>query len=541
MFTKPHLIRFRMAFRTILFGLSIFFLIGCAKTVEYTVTLYDGEEIVDVFVVSDQESITLPTLENKEEFVFAAWTDHQAYYYDSFDVTGNLDLYAFYETAADVFDFGVNPENQTMLIEGYRGIAKHLTIPQKINDYLVTSIGSYSFQDSTLISVQIPVDAGIGMFAFQDSKELRSVSFYGRYLELRPRTLAAPDYLDTLADYPDACQIVSGSVESGTWEFGEGCPIQTVLEKSAVIVIAGIEYYHYRVLWDMNVEGNSPKLSIQSQAFFGAINLERVSLPKDESILLGDAFEGCPKLVDIIIPEENAWFTTVDHVVYSKDLSILILYPNGLTSEVFEIPESVTTIRSHAFMGNTSIKELIISENVDQIELSGLLSLVSITVDASNPVFTAMDGVLFRNNMLVKYPAMKTGAEYILPASTTTISSFAFQGNQFLTKITLNDGLRSIGDQCFIETKSLLELDLPHTVELIGGYNFMDSSVTTLIIRRSVIVDGSVTQIYLLPLFSGGSDYEIFVPDDSLAAYRSHPRWSQLQDHFFAMSTYTEE
>ncbi len=334
---------------------------------------------------------------------------------------------------------------------------------------------------------------------------------------------------------------MSGSVSSGTWGFGEDCPIRTVLEKTTVVVIAGIEYFNYRVLWDMNVEGISPKLSIQSQAFFGAINLERVSLPRDESWILGDAFEGCPKLVDIIIPEENTMFATVDHVVYSKDLTTLITYPNGLTSEVFEIPEAVTTIRSHAFMGNTAIKELIISRNVSHIELSGLLGLISITVDANNEVFTVIDGVLFQDKMLIKYPAMKTGSEYIVPASTTTISSFAFQGNQFLTKITLNDGLQAIGDQCFIETKNLLELDLPQTVETIGGYNFMGSSVTTLIIRRSGIVDGSISQLYMLPLFSVGSDYAIYVPDDSLDAYRSHPRWSLIQDRIFAMSTYIEE
>lgn len=532
--------------RLVVLGLVALILCGCVKPVdqttlptEHTVTLYDGEEVLEVFVVGQGESIELPILDNQDDRIFAAWTDQEAYFSDRYEVVKSVDLHAYFEVAAEIFDYTSFDSGDSIYIEGYRGITKHLTIPQKINDLKVVSIGPKSFEESKLVSVRVPIEATIQTHAFLNSRDLKSVSFYGRYLDYDTMEMSKQAYLGTLASYSDACQIVSGSVESGTWSFGEGCPIRTVLRKTSIIV-GDIEYVNYRVLWDLNVENTTMRIGIQSQAFYGADNLERVTLSKDESFLMADAFGGCPKLTDIVIPEENDAYAVVDQVVYSKDLKTLVLYPNGLTQSVFAVPESVTTIRSHAFMENTAIQELILPASIVHVDLAGMFGLETITVDPGHPALTVVDGVLFEGLTLIKYPAMKPETTYVVPSHITTLSGFAFQGNQFLTTLTLNEGLKTIGDQCFRQTMNLLTVDLPASVEYLRAQVFVESSVKTLIVRRSFVVHGSITIVFLQPLFTMTNEFTIYVPDDSVSTYVGNWTWSQLSDRIEAMSNLPE-
>ena len=75
-------------------------------------------------------------------------------------------------------------------------------------------------------------------------------------------------------------------------------------------------------------------------------------------------FLECPELVKIKVHPDNPYFCDVDGVLFSKDMKVLIRYPEGKKGEEYEIPESVEEIASFAFYGNRYLKRIKMSDNV---------------------------------------------------------------------------------------------------------------------------------------------------------------------------------
>jgi formylglycine-generating enzyme required for sulfatase activity len=102
---------------------------------------------------------------------------------------------------------------------------------------------------------------------------------------------------------------------------------------------------------------------------------------------------------------------------------------SGLTSVT--IPSSVTSIVSSAF--------------------SGCSGLTSIVVDAANPEFSSVDGVLFNKStsLLIMCPAAVSGA-YAIPNGVTSIGSAAFSACLGLTGVTIPSSVTIIGVRAFI-------------------------------------------------------------------------------------------
>src|ERR1019366_6659139 len=94
------------------------------------------------------------------------------------------------------------------------------------------------------------------------------------------------------------------------------------------------------------------------------------------------------------------------------------------------IPNSVTTIGSGAFAYCTSLTNITIGSSVTSIEYSPFgdcTSLLAIMVDALNPAYSSVAGVLFNKstNTLIQCPRGISGA-YTIPNSVTNIRDWAF-------------------------------------------------------------------------------------------------------------------
>jgi hypothetical protein len=95
-----------------------------------------------------------------------------------------------------------------------------------------------------------------------------------------------------------------------------------------------------------------------------------------------------------------------------------------------------------------------------------------------------------------------------------------------------------IGVNSFAKVEKIKLLDVPATVTLIDARAFSDSSIETVILRRSGVAEESITKTRLfaeegLPL--------IYVPDDSYDLYRYDLSWAGLTDFLKPMSEYEEE
>ncbi|MBR2586133.1 MAG: leucine-rich repeat protein, partial [Thermoguttaceae bacterium] len=198
-------------------------------------------------------------------------------------------------------------------------------------------------------------------------------------------------------------------------------------------------------------------------------------------------------------------YRSVDGVLYTGDLKRLVRYPSGRDDSHFDVPETVEVIGRGAFQSSVYLRSIRLGASVREIEtvckpidtpprknaspFHGCALLKSFDVDPANPIFRAIDGVLYKNNarVLVSYPPAKRDDTFRIPDSVEVIAPCALAGNKFLERVifpnsvrtieqgaflscknlrgvTLPDSLRSIGDRAFAECKSLLEIRIPKSV-----------------------------------------------------------------------------
>ncbi len=89
--------------------------------------------------------------------------------------------------------------------------------------------------------------------------------------------------------------------------------------------------------------------SIEIAAFSGCSSLTNITIP-DLVASIGDhAFYNCSSLTNITVSENNKYFSSLNGVLFNKDKTELITYPNGNERTEYTIPDSVTSIIEGAF------------------------------------------------------------------------------------------------------------------------------------------------------------------------------------------------
>ena len=117
----------------------------------------------------------------------------------------------------------------------------------------------------------------------------------------------------------------------------------------------------------------------------------------------------------------------------------------------------VTAIEDKAFFENTNIKAVQIPStvmNIGSMAFGGCSSLVYISVDSNNKVYTDVSGILYskEKTKLLYFPAASQAAEIFISVSVTEIADMAFFSTPYLKKInyggTLSDWNKiKIGDK----------------------------------------------------------------------------------------------
>ena len=244
--------------------------------------------------------------------------------------------------------------------------------------------------------------------------------------------------------------------------------------------------------------------SIGGGAFFGPNYKDLTSVTIPSSVTSIGTYAFLRGLSSINVDEGNQAFTSVDGVLFNKDMSRLIAYPakkegasyiipksvtvieNGAFAHTkctsLTIPNSVTTIGENAFF-STSISSYIIPSSVSSIGVDAfdLARCSSIDVEDGNMQYTSSDGVLFNKDMttLIYYPSKKPGESYTIPNSVTTIDIDAFHASYNLTSVTIPNSVTSIGETAFFDCNKLASLNIPSSVTSIGRSAFRECDVLT--------------------------------------------------------------
>ena len=143
----------------------------------------------------------------------------------------------------------------------------------------------------------------------------------------------------------------------------------------------------------------------------------------------------------------------------------------------------------------------------------------------------------------------------VIPKSVSRIEGYAFQSCYSLTSINLPNRVSSIGDSAFSGCSSLTSIAIPNSVTSIGSSAFSGcSSLTSIVIPNNVynIAGSTFASCYSIlkyvfnrttPATLGTSTFgsinsicKIYVPDESVEAYKTATNWVTYADYIYPMS-----
>jgi hypothetical protein len=323
--------------------------------------------------------------------------------------------------------------NGAVTITKYTGPGGALAIPAKIAGLPVTRIGISAFSDCTnLTSVTIPDSVtSIGDYAFYDCTNLAGVTI------------------------PDSVASI------GNWAFCSCTNLAGVTLPGSVTSIGDYAFWECTSLAAITLPNSLANMG--NDTFWGCISLTNVALPDGLASIGNYAFYDCTNLAGVTIPDsvtnigDSAFFecTSLAAITLPNNLSRIgdeaFGYCAGLAA--ITLPNSLASLGGGAFEDCAGLTSVTIPNGVTNIgsaPFSYCISLAAITVDALNPVYSSVAGVLFdkTQTVLIEYPAAISGA-YTVPGSVASIGDEAFEYCPNLTAITIGDNVTNIGNAAF--------------------------------------------------------------------------------------------
>ena len=263
---------------------------------------------------------------------------------------------------------------------------------------------------------------------------------------------------------------------------------------NTVTTIGDNAFYNCNGLTSMSI-GNSVT-SIGKSAFIYCEKLTSISIPNSVTSIGDGAFRYCKGLTTISVGSGNTVYASENGVLFNKNKTTLLFYPEGKAAASYTIPNTVTTIVNNAFHRCLYLTSVTIPSSVTNIGMPQFQScskLSNINVVSGNTVYASENGVLFNKNKttLVCYPIGKTATSYTIPNTVTTIGDYAFYGCGNLSSVVINNGVTSIGRYAFSFCYNLPSVTIPNSVTSMADNAFSScNKLTSVVIEEGATIIG---------------------------------------------------
>ena len=236
----------------------------------------------------------------------------------------------------------------------------------------VTNIGTFAFTGNSFSSLVIPKSVtSIGRGAFSGLIELSAIQVQegNEYYTAVDGVLFTGDK-KALVTYPsgrrDGSYTVPDGVEVIQRQSCSGNLYLTSVTIPGTVITIGMQSFDECVnLESVTIQNGVTRIG--HYAFTNCNRLTSITIPASVGYIYGSAFANCCKLAAYYVDEANVNYAAEDGVLYSKDKTMLVAYPNG-KGETCSIPNGVTDIGTFAFVDCKGLKSVVVPVTVSCIE-----------------------------------------------------------------------------------------------------------------------------------------------------------------------------
>ena len=346
-----------------------------------------------------------------------------------------------------------------------------------------------------------------------------------------------------IANFNGNVIISKGITEIGWCSFNGANKITGVEIPDSVTLISDYAFQYCKSLTKIEIPGTVKKIgnwwgNVNGQIFNGCSNLKEVILEEGIEEISGRAFDACSKVKEWKMPKSlkrigprafqstgveefnipenvesiaatfisssnlsrinvdsnNKYFTSVDGILFDKDSTRLIKYPENRDGNSYEVPNTVKTIDANAFISCKNLQTIVIADSVEKIGDSafdgsklktinlgggitnisnkpfyGAWNLTNINVITENDKYESENGILFNKGktILIKCPPVTMNGEtYEIPNTVAEIGAQSFYGSQ-IKNVIIPNSVKKIGSESFFRCYNLEEVNLPEGLERI--------------------------------------------------------------------------
>ena len=286
----------------------------------------------------------------------------------------------------------------------------------------------------------------------------------------------------------------------GAYAFNDCYSLTSVTIGDSVTIIEDCAFYYCYSLTSVTIPDSVTKVGVY--AFSNCSSLTSVTIPDSVTKIEDYAFHYCTSLASVTIPDS---VTTIGNCAFYYCLSL-----TNVT-----IPDSVTTIGIYAFQGCDSLTSVTIGDGVTMIRdcaFSNCSSLTSVTIGNS----VTMIGVY-------TFSKCSSLTSVTIPDSVTMIEGHAFHYCTSLASVTIPDSVTKIGDYAFYNCRSLTSVTIGDSVTTIGEEAFYYCKSLTSVYCKAATPPALKSKVF----DNNGSGRKIYVPTESVDAYKSAEYWSE--------------
>ncbi|MDD6988234.1 leucine-rich repeat protein [Ruminococcus sp.] len=250
--------------------------------------------------------------------------------------------------------------------------------------------------------------------------------------------------------------------------YGNYVNITMLNDYEEIIIPNYINGYPVKSIGEFSFGGSFPENSA----------IKKIVIPESISYISPGVFnlEVFNNLEEIIVDENNDFFCSENGVLFDKEKTKLISYPQGKRDTYYYIPQSVIYLDTNCFCYCKYLETIEITDNIKQFsgdDIYGCEGLKNMVISESNKNYSVSNGVLYnyeKTNLLIVFD--KSITSVVVPETVSCISDYAFSNCVNIENLSIPDNVLEIGYGAFSDCTKLSTIDIPDSItRLCNAFN----------------------------------------------------------------------